>query len=126
MSDEIPPIGPVLATYGAEDLPDADYGHFRKMLCPFHDDSRPSAMTDGYGFKCLAEDLFYPNAFVLVVEREGVTFDEARSRVAEIVGASDGGVRAKPRPGTFIPERSRVHSRDRSFLPPRRGRRAGA
>ena len=83
------PIAPVLKALGAENVPDVHRGH-RKLLCPFHPDTSPSASVSRYGFNCFSCGRS-GDAIKLIREEEGLSFNEAVERCAAITGTDNQG-----------------------------------
>ena len=76
MSNEKPPIFPVLEHYGLE-ATDPVSGR-AKVLCPFHDESRPSASVDvdKQRFRCFACDI-QGDAIDIIMQQEGLEYTGA-------------------------------------------------
>ena len=83
MSDS--PIALVLMSYGATKVP-AGRG-WRSMKCPFHNDRNASATVNNEvnAFTCFACSI-KGDVYKIIMEQEGVTFNEAKSRAEEIAG----------------------------------------
>lgn len=86
------PIAVILRSFGAE------VGNYRtgkqKILCPFHDDSRPSASVDfsKERFICWACGVG-GDAIDLLVSQEGLTFSAALDRAEALAGDAPVAVR---------------------------------
>jgi len=82
------PIALVLMTYGASKVPTGR--GWRSMKCPFHSDRHASATVNNEvnAFSCFACSI-KGDLFKIIMEQEGVTFSEAKSRAEEIVGTSN-------------------------------------
>lgn len=73
----------ILEHYGAYDPPEGP--GWKSMLCPFHEERRPSARSNGYGFVCNGCGV-RGNAISLVMEREGIDYYAAIEFAEEITG----------------------------------------
>lgn len=80
-------IAAILKHYGASKVPEGR--GWRKMRCPFHDDTHASAGVnhEAESFNCFTCDIA-GNFFVIIMKIERVEFSEAKSRAEEIVGTS--------------------------------------
>lgn len=89
----------VVEHYGGETPRDSG-----KMVCPFHDDHNPSALinyeTDW--FTCFACDVT-GSPTKLLMDREGLKYDEAKRLAAEYAGEEYGKVRSQPVRGFALP-----------------------
>lgn len=85
MSTDKPPIWPVLEHYGL-DANEPAAGRV-KVLCCFHDESRPSASVDvdKQRFTCFACDMA-GDAYAIVMEKEGLDFTGAAKFLEENFG----------------------------------------
>ena len=84
MSDK-PPIWPVLERYGLDGV-DPEGGRV-KVLCPFHDESRPSASvdTDRQRFRCFACDI-QGDAIDIIMLQESIDYPSAVEFLEENFG----------------------------------------
>lgn len=91
------PILPTLLSLGV-DPSLTEYRSARtKVLCPFHADTRPSAVVDWakQRFRCFACDVS-GDAVDLWQSQEGLTREAARTRAEEISGGRDFAVSGTP------------------------------
>ena len=95
----------VLYHYGAKRVPEGR--GWRKMQCPFHDDSHASAGVNHEKdiFNCLACDIS-GDVYSIIQKIEGVGFREAKLRAEEIVGTSLKPLREKHSLGRKLSEQS--------------------
>lgn len=86
MSDS--PIALVLKTYGADKVPTGK--GWRSMKCPFHSDRHASATVsnEDNAFICFACEV-KGDIFKIIMEQEGITFNEAKSRAEKITGTNN-------------------------------------
>lgn len=103
-------IYPVLEYYGSENLPQSN-GNWKTIKCPFHDDGRASARTNGTGFLCNGcgvkgdairivedrENLKYADAISFLEERVGQSCDELRKANGKSSGARRKSLLEEPR-----------------------------
>lgn len=109
MGNEKFPIWPVLEFYGLDAL---DPGGGRvKVLCPFHDESRPSASVDvdRQRFRCFACDI-QGDAIDIIMQQEGLEYVSGSQRAEEITGIErkkiSSGSGSKPRRSSlFVADR---------------------
>lgn len=82
-----PDIAALLHHYGATDVPESD--RFRPMLCPFHDERRPSATvnTDENRFRCFVCDV-NGDSIDVVRWRENLDYPSALDFIETIIGIS--------------------------------------
>lgn len=73
----------VLEYYGAENPPEGP--GWKTMLCPFHEEKRPSARSNGKGFICNGCGV-RGDAISLIKEREDVDYYTAVTKYEEITG----------------------------------------
>jgi DNA primase len=78
------------------------YGDDKNIKCPFHGDRHASGRINE------AKEVFYCNAcgvagdaYKLVMDKEGLTFDQAKRRVQEIAGSDGSQLPGKPASGFF-------------------------
>lgn len=101
------PIAPILRSFGAEV---GDYRSGRqKILCPFHDDSRPSAQVDfaRQRFICWACGV-HGDALDLLRSQEGLSFGAAVNRAEALVGDAPTEVRPAQEQAPSLFERPRA------------------
>lgn len=81
------PIHPVLVSLGMDPTTYRMTRGRSKILCPFHDESRPSAVVDWerQRFRCFACGV-NGDAVDLLQEREGLSRAQARDRAEAIAG----------------------------------------
>lgn len=109
IDNEKPPIFPVLEYYGLED---SDPGGGRmKCICPFHDESRPSASVDvdKQRFRCFACGV-QGDAIDIITIQEGLEYSSAVKFLEENFGFSSKAL--SPRPDAR-PLRSSLHVANR-------------
>lgn len=85
MSDS--PIALVLKTYGADRVPTGR--GWKSMKCPFHPDRHASATVsnEDNAFICFACEV-KGDVFKLIMDKEGIPFNEAKSRAEKIAGTN--------------------------------------
>lgn len=88
-------IAEVLRSYGA-DVGSAPFG-YKKIRCPFHQDSNPSATVnfDSGKFHCFVCSI-HEDSIGIVQREDGLSYAEARKKVEEITGESLCEVRDEP------------------------------
>ena len=98
-------ISVLLHHYGAKRVPEGR--GWRKMQCPFHDDSHASAGVNHErdAFNCLACEVS-GDVYSVIQKIEGVGFSEAKLRAEKIVGESLKPLREKHSLGRKLPEQS--------------------
>ena len=79
------PVAPILEYLGADNVPRVRGGGHRKMRCPFHPDSQPSASVSEYGFVCYGCGVT-GDALKLLMQQANMTFREAVERSEELSG----------------------------------------
>lgn len=115
-------IKDVLTYYNAK-LPNKTYGRL-SILCPFHNDSRKSAVVDfdTQSFCCFACDV-KGDGYDLIQHKEGVNFNEAVSFAERIFNQSSTSLRKKRGQSVILFGRQRtIPSGSKSVPPGRRGR----
>jgi len=97
-------ISKVLVSYGASKVPSGR--GWRSMKCPFHSDSNASATVsnEDNAFICFACDV-KGDIFKIIMEQEGVSFSEAKSRAEEIAGTSSIKVSSTRKLGRRVPSK---------------------
>jgi len=113
MSDS--PIALVLKTYGADRVPSGR--GWRSMKCPFHPDRHASATVsnDDNAFICFACEV-KGDIFKIIMDKEGITFNEAKSRAETIAGTSGIKVSATRKLGRRVSkDEGLISSRRRAF-----------
>ena len=109
------PIGLVLMSYGAKTVPSGR--GWRSMKCPFHSDRHASATVNNEvnAFTCFACEV-KGDIFKIIMEQEGITFNEAKSRAEEIAGTDSIKVPSVNRIGRRVPnEQGTISSRRRAI-----------
>jgi DNA primase len=88
-------IEPILRHYGAEHVPGERSG-WRKMRCPFHDDTTASASVNNQynSFKCHSCPV-WGDAYQIVMQVEGVSFAQAKSIAQGIAETDDADIPRK-------------------------------
>lgn len=94
------PIKPILEHYGFDNVPDIYHGH-AKVRCAFHGDRNPSASVSRYGFTCWACGRT-GDAIKLVREEEGLNYQDAVRRCAEIADTETATTPSKPGWGSLL------------------------
>lgn len=69
-----------------------------KIRCPFHDDNRPSAVVnlETGRFHCFACDAPSGDSYDLIMQREGIGFNDAKQWASEHLGYEGGKVHRAP------------------------------
>ena len=98
------PIAKVLVSYGASSVPSGR--GWRSMKCPFHSDRNASATVsnEDNAFICFACDV-KGDIFKIIMEQEGVSFSEAKSRAEEIAGTDSIKVPTARKLGRRVPSK---------------------
>ena len=115
-------IKDVLIHYGLK-LPNKSYGRL-SILCPFHGDSRKSAVVDfdTQSFCCFACDV-KGDGYDLIQYKEGIDFREAISFAERVFNQSSTSLRKKRGQSITVFGRERTLPAGRKSVPPgRRGR----
>lgn len=100
-----------------------DRGGDQLVLCPVHDERRPSCSVnlDKGLFNCKSCGA-RGDAIDLVKLKEGLDFASAKRFCEESAGGLDDSVRGQSRPSRRVPEGSGFRPRYRGSVPPRRHR----
>ena len=100
------PIALVLMFYGATKVPTGR--GWRSMKCPFHNDRNASATVNNEvnAFTCFACSI-KGDVYKIIMEQEGVTFNEAKSRAEEIAGTDSIKVPTAHKLGRRVPGKER-------------------
>lgn len=115
-------IKDVLTYYGSK-LPNKTYGRV-SILCPFHDDSRKSAVADfdTQSFCCFACDV-KGDGYDLIQHKEGINFNEAIGFAERVFNQGSTPLRKKRGQSITLFGRERTIPRGSNSIPPgRRGR----
>lgn len=83
------PIKPALEYLGAADVPNVRGTTYRRMLCPFHPDTRPSARVNEYGFTCFSCGV--SGDAIKLIRREEPDYKAAIAILEELVGPENRG-----------------------------------
>jgi len=115
-------IQPVLEHYGVNNIRET-WG-WQKIKCPVHDDATASASVsvEDNAFACHACGV-RGDVYNIIMEKEGVGFNEAITRAEEITGESHSNIRGKRSSSRGIPKSEGIISRRRGYSPPGSGRR---
>ena len=108
-----PNITEVLNYYGAKNVRN-DVRGWKKVNCPFHDDSVASATysTEANAFNCFGCGI-KGDGYKIIMEREGVGFREAYIFAEEKFTRGSGEVQPKSISGRTIPTGKRFNSKGR-------------
>jgi DNA primase len=82
----------VLEYYGAVNPPEGP--GWKNMICPFHEESRPSARSNGSGFICMGCGV-QGDALKLIMEREGIGYFDSLSEYERLSGQDISTLRGK-------------------------------
>ena len=76
-----------------------------KVRCIFHDDRNPSAQInlDTGHFRCFACSAPSGDSYDIIMEREGIGFNDARKWASDNLGYEGGEVRGPPAPREYRP-----------------------
>lgn len=76
-----------------------------KIRCPFHSDDHPSARInlDTGRFRCFACNAPSGDSFDVIMEREGIDFNDARKWATDNLGYEDTEVHQSPAPREYRP-----------------------
>lgn len=115
----------VLAYYGVTNIREC-HG-WQKMKCPIHEDSHASAGVniDENIFTCHGCGI-KGDTYKLIMEKEGVKFNEAIKRAEEITGKSRTEIQGFDSSSRRLPSQTRADVGRRKYSPPGRGRRTSA
>uniref|UniRef100_UPI0037C76EA7 CHC2 zinc finger domain-containing protein n=1 Tax=Nonomuraea gerenzanensis TaxID=93944 RepID=UPI0037C76EA7 len=81
------PLTPVLEHYGIFFEPIMQHGRWTTILCPVHEEDRPSARTNGYGLMCHACG-FKGDAIALARRKEDLDYAGALRFLEGVYGRS--------------------------------------
>lgn len=82
------PVWAALEYIGVTDVPHVTGTGYRKMLCPFHPDTKPSAHVSEFGFQCFA--CGESGDAIKLVRREGLNYKTAIAVLQERTGGAGG------------------------------------
>lgn len=118
------PIEGVLERFGVEYDPERTGN--QKVLCPFHDDTSPSASVnlDLGVFHCFGNQGCPEGDAIRLLElKEGLEFRDAKRLAEELAGGDRRSVPRKPDTrGSLLPRKSRAGSRSGGWKSPWSGR----
>jgi DNA primase len=111
-----PPITEVLKHYGAKNVRE-DVRGWRKICCPFHNDSIASATysTEADAFNCFGCGI-KGDSYKIIMEREGIGFREAYLFAEETFAGSSREVQPKSISGRRLPVAKRIDPKRRKPL----------
>ena len=105
-----PDLVAVLSYYSKIEGRDLDLGRVRsvgwsKMRCPFHEDRNPSAQInlDTGHFRCFACNAPSGDSYDIIMEREGIGFNDAKRWAADNLGYEDTEVQRTSAPRRYRP-----------------------
>lgn len=81
------PVALALEWLGFVDVPHVTGGGYKKMLCPFHPDTHPSAQISRLGFQCFA--CGESGDAVKLIRREGLSYQSAIAVLKELAGGEN-------------------------------------
>jgi hypothetical protein len=114
----------VLQSYGLEYPPEGP--GWRSIRCPFHEDTRASASSNGSGFVCFGCGV-RGGPIQIIMEREGIDYHSATIRYQEITGKEHPALSRKAlakRVRVNLSEDARDYERDNQFFSSRSGGRS--
>jgi len=111
----------VLKFYGIDYPPEGP--GWRSIQCPFHDDARASASSNGSGFVCFGCGI-RGGPIQILIQKEGYDYHAAIERYEEITGSEHGALSRRSkykRTRVNLSEDARTYERDNPFFSSRSG-----